>query len=219
MFEGFDRSAIDFLWGIRLNNDKNWYESHKEEYRQNLAKPMKSLCDELFCDFYSEIGYETVSSVSRIVKDARFPHAYPYRDNYWFTFKETRKDWWIAPAFYFELSCEGWGYGMGMWSASAGSMQRLRNAIDSDPETFSGLVRAFDKQKIFTLEGDFYKRKKGEVSPLLDGWYNRKSISCTANFTYENETVFTNKLQPLILEGFRSLYPICRFIHNAINEE
>lgn len=22
MFEGFDRSAIDFLWGIRLNNDK-----------------------------------------------------------------------------------------------------------------------------------------------------------------------------------------------------
>lgn len=82
MFEGFDRSAIDFLWGIRLNNDKNWYESHKDEYRQNLAKPMKSLCDELFCDFYSEIGYETVSSVSRIVKDARFPHVYPYRDNY-----------------------------------------------------------------------------------------------------------------------------------------
>ena len=40
MFEGFDRSAIDFLWGIRLNNDKNWYESHKDEYRQNLAKPM-----------------------------------------------------------------------------------------------------------------------------------------------------------------------------------
>ena len=108
MFEGFDRSALDFLWGIRLNNDKNWYESHKDEYRQNLAKPMKSLCDELFCDFYNEIGYETVSSVPRIVKDARFPHAYPYRDNYWFTFKETRKDWWVAPAFYFELSCEGW---------------------------------------------------------------------------------------------------------------
>ena len=41
-------------------------------------------------------------------------------------------------------------------------LQRLRNAIDSDPETFSGLVRAFDKKKIFTLEGDFYKRKKGE---------------------------------------------------------
>ena len=51
-----------------------------------------------FCDFYNEIGYETVSSVPRIVKDARFPHAYPYRDNYWFTFKETRKDWWVAPA-------------------------------------------------------------------------------------------------------------------------
>ena len=108
---------------------------------------------------------------------------------------------------------------MSMWSASAGSMQRLRNAIDSDSETFSGLVRAFDKQKIFTLDGDFYKRKKGEVSPLLDGWYNRKSISSTPSFTFENDTVFTNELQPLILEGFRSLYPICRFIHNAINEE
>ena len=219
MFDGFTKNAVDFLWGIRLNNNKPWYEHHKEDYRQYLAAPMKALCEELFCDFYGEIGYDTVSSVSRIVKDARFPHAYPYRDNYWFTFKETRQDWWIAPAFYFELSCEGWGYGMGMWSASAGAMQKLRNAIDSAPDKFSKLVRAYNKQNIFTLEGDLYKRKKGEVSPLLDGWYNRKSISCSASFTYEDETVFTPDLKPLILDGFRSLSPICRFIHTAVNAD
>ncbi|MFQ7028509.1 MAG: DUF2461 family protein [[Eubacterium] siraeum] len=150
-----------------MNNDKNWYESHKDEYRQNLAKPMKSLCDELFCDFYSEIGYETVSSVSRIVKDARFPHAYPYRDNYWFTFKETRKDWWVAPAFYFELSCEGWGYGMGMWSANAGSMQRLRNAIDSDSETFSGLSVHLTSRKFSHLRVISTSGKKAMFLPCL----------------------------------------------------
>ena len=108
---------------------------------------------------------------------------------------------------------------MGMWSASAGSMQKFRNAIEQNPDKFSKLVKTFNKQKIFTLDGDFYKRKKGEVTPLLDGWYNRKSISCSASFTYENETVFTPDLKPLILDGFRTLYPICRFIHNAINEE
>lgn len=219
MFDGFTKNAVDFLWGIRLNNNKPWYEHHKEDYKQYLATPMKALCEELFCDFYGEIGYDTVSSVSRLVKDARFPHAYPYRDNYWFTFKETRQDWWIAPAFYFELSCEGWGYGMGMWSASAGAMQKLRNAIDAAPDKFSKLVSAYNKQNIFTLEGDLYKRKKGEVSPLLDGWYNRKSISCSASFTYEDETVFTPDLKPLILDGFRSLYPICRFIHTAVNAD
>ncbi len=219
MFEGFSQQTIDFLWGIRLNNNKSWYDEHKDDYKEHLAKPMKALCDELYCDFCKEIGYNTVSSVSRLAKDARFPHAYPYRDNFWFTFKEPIREWWALPAFYFELTCEGWSYGMGTWSATAVSMQNLRNAIDDNRKEFEKLAKDFGKKGIMTLEGDFYKRKKGEISPVIDEWYNRKNFNCFRAFTYDDKTVFDRSLLELILNDFRELYPLARFLHKAMKSE
>ena len=36
MFQGFSQETIDFLWGIRFNNEKSWFEAHKEVYLQRL---------------------------------------------------------------------------------------------------------------------------------------------------------------------------------------
>ena len=30
MFQGFSNETIDFMWGIRFNNEKSWFEQHKE---------------------------------------------------------------------------------------------------------------------------------------------------------------------------------------------
>ena len=29
MFEGFTPETIDFLWGIRMNNNRDWFLEHK----------------------------------------------------------------------------------------------------------------------------------------------------------------------------------------------
>ncbi len=29
MFEGFSQETVDFMWGIRFNNEKSWFEAHK----------------------------------------------------------------------------------------------------------------------------------------------------------------------------------------------
>ena len=33
MFNGFTPAAIDFLWGIRFNNNRDWFQAHKAEYQ------------------------------------------------------------------------------------------------------------------------------------------------------------------------------------------
>ena len=43
MFEGFTPETIDFLWGIRMNNDRDWFMAHKSEYTDSLYAPMKEL--------------------------------------------------------------------------------------------------------------------------------------------------------------------------------
>ena len=43
MFQGFSQSAIDFLWGVRFNNERPWFEAHKQEYQQLILEPLKEL--------------------------------------------------------------------------------------------------------------------------------------------------------------------------------
>ena len=43
MFEGFSPETVDFLWGIRMNNQRDWFQAHKKEYVNYLYDPMKAL--------------------------------------------------------------------------------------------------------------------------------------------------------------------------------
>ena len=47
MFEGFSPETIDFLWGIRFNNNREWFQSHKAEYEKHLYRPMVALAEEV----------------------------------------------------------------------------------------------------------------------------------------------------------------------------
>ena len=44
---GFSPETIDFLWGIRMNNNRDWFLSHKEDYLSRLYRPMLALAEEL----------------------------------------------------------------------------------------------------------------------------------------------------------------------------
>ena len=48
MFQGFSNETIDFMWGIRFNNEKGWFEAHKAEYLQYFYEPLKSLSREVY---------------------------------------------------------------------------------------------------------------------------------------------------------------------------
>lgn len=51
MFQGFSGATVDFMWGIRFNNEKGWFEAHKEEYLTTFQRPMKALADEVYGAF------------------------------------------------------------------------------------------------------------------------------------------------------------------------
>ena len=51
MFEGFSPETVDFLWGIRMNNNREWFTANKQNYVNYLYEPMKALGKELFEPF------------------------------------------------------------------------------------------------------------------------------------------------------------------------
>ena len=129
MFTGFTDATVDFLWGIRFNNERPWFEAHKETYLSELYRPMKDLGAEIY-DFLSEQRPEDpmVCRVSRIYRDARRLHGRgPYKDHLWFCVERPAEDWTTRPTFWFELGPDYWGYGMGCWMARPMDMAKLRS--------------------------------------------------------------------------------------------
>ena len=104
MFQGFTQGAVDFLWGIRFNNERGWFLAHKEEYLTLVDQPLRELGAQIHQtmeDCCHKLGLNL--HVSRIYRDARRLHGRgPYKDHLWFTLRRPREGWTSLPAFYFE---------------------------------------------------------------------------------------------------------------------
>ena len=75
LFSGFTQQTIDFLWNLRLNNNRAWFEAHKEEYRRVLLDPFTRISKELTA-FVARLDPNQLFNVriSRIYKDMRYYH-------------------------------------------------------------------------------------------------------------------------------------------------
>lgn len=213
-FQGFDPAVVDFMWGIRFNNSREWFEPRKAEYKEIFEAPMKELCRELYTglsDKHSELNL--VSRVSRIYRDARrlFGRG-PYKDHLWLTVSEPAERWSCQPVFWFELSPEGYSFGLGYWMAQALTMAKLRARIDRDPKTMERLVRQLSGQDTFHLEGEEFKKFRPSPSKLLDPWYNKKggfSLSCERN---HDELLWSPELTGYLLNEWEKLVPLFRYL-------
>ena len=136
MFQGFSQGAIDFLWGIRFNNERPWFEARKQDYLDLVAGPMKELALQVQAEMlrrHPKLQLEL--RVSRIYRDARRLHGRgPYKDHLWFVLHRP-KDGGIGPlpCFYFEIAPEYHSMGMGYYSATPLTMAKFRARMDRDP--------------------------------------------------------------------------------------
>ena len=118
--------------------------------------------------------------------------------------------WTGRPVFWFELAPESWSYGLGYWCAGALTMAKFRARLDRDPKTFEKLARAFNKQDLFVLEGEEYKRPKGQTTPLLSPWYNRKGLLLSRECS-NGGVLFTPELPQVLVDGYSFLLPYYRY--------
>ena len=197
MFQGFSQGAVDFLWGVRFNNERSWFEAHKQEYLDLVIAAMTAAYPKEQLNLY----------VSRIYRDARRLHGRgPYKDHLWFTIRPEQEGWTHVPAFYFEIAPEYHSLGMGYYGAEPVTMAKFRSRIDRDPAPMEKLARRLSRQHRFVLEGEMYKRPKGDPGPLLFPWYNRKNIALTWDRNCEG-SLFTPELAGEAEESFRFLKP------------
>lgn len=209
MFTGFSDETVDFLWGIRFNNERAWFEAHKETYLTQLYRPMQDLGGEIFQFIRQQRpDYPLVHKTARIYRDARRLRGRgPYKESLWFSVEEPSELWTAKPTFWFELMSEGWTYGMGYYLPKPLTMAKLRARLDQDPAPMEKLARALAGQDEFALDATVYKRPKGPApSPLLEPWYQARSFSICHTGKLSEE-LFCRDIVERLEKGFGFLLP------------
>ena len=209
MFTGFTDETVDFMWGIRFNNERGWFEARKEEYLTLVAGPMRELGEQVHAaveEEFPKLGLNL--HVSRIYRDARRLHGRgPYKDHLWFTLRRPKEEWVSQPAFYFELAPEYYSMGMGWYDATPLTMAKLRARIDRDPAAMEKLMRKLNRQKELVLETEDYKRPRAPApSKLLEPWYRARSFTICHNDKLTDE-LFSRDIVERLRQDFTFLLP------------
>ena len=213
-FSGFSPESLGYFESLAANNNKVWFEGHRDDFDQYLMEPLKSLVSDLSGAMLA-IDPELVvipavdKTISRIYRDTRFSrNKSPYKTCLWITFKRRSPDWKTAPCFFFEISADGYRYGMGFYSATRETMDSLRRFIEAKPAEFRKTGALLSKQDTFTLEGDRYKRPLNPTLPDdLQQWHGRKNIYFISQRPV-NGRLFTRGIYDDLREGFGMLKPL-----------
>lgn len=113
-FGGFPREAFAFFRQLARNNNREWFQAHREVYEQACREPMKELLADLGAN-------PARTKITRINRDMRFARSGgPYRTH-------------IAAGVrgcYLSLAADGLYVGSGIYKPEPAALERLRNAID-----------------------------------------------------------------------------------------
>lgn len=215
-FNGFTHETLNFLDEIHLNNNRVWFEQNRERYKLVVHSPFIALGNTLYGAMSKlDPGFELRSEkiISRINRDVRFSRdKSPYRSNIWISYKRPQKEWMEAPAFFFELMPDSYRYGMGFYNAGKSTMDLFRTAMTEHEDEFIKIVNTIAKKKLFSLEGEAYKRRIENTLPdILQDWYQKKNLYLMRTCEI-GEELFNGDIAGILTSGFKSLEALYNFL-------
>lgn len=214
-FNGFTAEAPRFLFENKMNNSKEWYDSHKNDYRKYVYDPFAELVAEL-APTAAEIDDRliTVPSklISRVRRDTRFTKDKSlYRDNVWFVFLRDKSQMATSPCFWFEISQTGSSYGVGYYGAETAAMAGMREMIINRHLAFLRALKCYEAQDEFVIGGEMYKRSRFSGEPEnYRLWLDRKNIYFE-NVQKDFKLAFSQELPEVLKKDFKKMKPIYDF--------
>ena len=205
-FNGFAPETFDFLWGIRMNNNRDWFLEHKQDYVNYLYEPMKALGAAVYEPFAGTPGM--VCKVSRIYRDMRMPQPNgPYKESLWISLRPDAFYWGEHPCLYFEIRPEQANYGFVNWRPNPAVLEAYRKDLEKNPTRFPEVVAQCEAATGMVLSGEEYKKRRPTENSALEPFMSRRSFLMEHPIA-PGEEPFTPELADRVARDLHSLLPI-----------
>ena len=208
MFQGFSPETIDFLWGIRMNNNREWFGEHKQQYVDTLYEPMKSLAAKISQKLAKHPGM--ICKTSRIYRDMRIPHDTPYKESLWICIRRDSTWWMREPSLYFEITPDGFSYGFLFYDPTVQMMDEMRKDMATHPDEFLKMVKCVQRRSGLRVTGKTYKRKKPCPEQKVEEFFQLKNIMMMHEEPV-SEKLFSPELATTVRKCLEALYPLCQY--------
>jgi uncharacterized protein (TIGR02453 family) len=172
-FDGFSKETLSFFRKLKRNNNKEWFDKHKEEYDHFVLEPVKSFVGVMGKKFHEEgVGIRAEPklnrSIFRIYRDTRFsPDKTPYKTHLALFLWEGTLPRMESPGFYFHVEPSKILLGAGVYGFTPKQLTRYRKAV-VDPEwgqDLADIIRKISRRKDFQFGEKHYKRIPSGFDP------------------------------------------------------
>jgi uncharacterized protein (TIGR02453 family) len=219
----FTEESLKFLARMEKNNNRDWFQQHKQEYEDLVRSPA--------LDFIADMG-DTIESLSshflaipkkvggsmmRPYRDVRFSRdKRPLKTNVGIQFRHFQAKDVHAPGFYLHIEPNNCFAAAGMWHPEAAPLAAIRQAISERPEQWRKASRGKTFARTFELSGDTLRnppRGYRKDHPLIDDLKRKDFI---AFVPLDEERVVTNMLKTDVARCFRTAVPFMQFLCKAL---
>ncbi|MEI8136932.1 MAG: DUF2461 domain-containing protein [Bacteroidota bacterium] len=153
------KSNFYFLKLVKKNNNRDWFNEHKERYMTEL-KNLELFADALLIELNKHDVIETISgkkSLHRIYRDVRFSkEKTPYNTHWGGSYKRASRS--RRGSYYYHLEPRNSFVAIGFWGPEPGDLKRIRDEFSFDPKSFRSILKNKTFIKTFgSLKGEQIK--------------------------------------------------------------
>ncbi len=214
-------SNLEFLKLIKKNNNRDWFNSHKERYIKE-HNDIIFFADALLQEMNKHDVIETVSgkkSLHRIYRDTRFSkEKIPYKTNWSGSLKRATKK--RRGGYYFHIEAGNSFVAGGFWGPEPQDLKRIRDEFAYDAATFRKILKNKNFIKTFgTIKGEQVKTTpKGfeADSPAID-LLRYKQFIVIKKFT--DKEVMNNTFVKQVNETFKAMRPFLDYMTEVLTTD
>ncbi|NKB88338.1 MAG: TIGR02453 family protein [Acidobacteria bacterium] len=222
----FSPGLFKFLRDLAANNDRDWFKANQERYEAKVREPALSFIDDFEAPLHRISPHFVASakkvggSLFRIHRDVRFSKdKSPYKTSVGIQFRhEAGKDA-HAPGFYLHLQPKEIFAAVGSWRPDTDTVRGIREAIASDPKTWSRAVGGKRFTDFYELSGESLKRPPRGFDaehPLIEE-IKRKDFIAVTQLTQKE--VCTPGFDKKLAQVFKRAVPMVRFLCEAVDAD
>jgi len=223
-FQGFPKETFTFLEQLANNNNREWFNANKAQYKSKVVAPVMDFIDAIrpglsdISPYYVADSRPHGGSMFRIYKDTRFSKdKRPYKEHVGCQFRHSAGKDAHAPGFYVHLSPNEVFFGAGIWRPPNPILDKIRTAIVEKPAKWDKVINDKSIQKHFGgITGEGLKRPPrgypGDHTYIED--LKRKSF--IAMHQADPELAMTPHFIQEVEKSFSIASPLVAFVTNAL---
>jgi uncharacterized protein (TIGR02453 family) len=220
-FPGFPASTLQFLAKLEKNNDRDWFEKHKERYETGVKAPMIDLVSAIgagMVDYAPDYIPEPKKAVYRIYRDVRFSKdKRPYKTNVAASFWRQNLPKNESASFYLHVDNQEALVAAGVYMPPPDLLRTLRSHIEQHHERLTAILGDKRRAKLTgPLQGESMTRLPKGILPghPAEDLLKRKMYIYWVSLPPKDAE--SPKFLPEVTKRFAAMAPLVEFLNEPL---